>query len=95
MPVTATVMPAAATEFVSGIVGVIAVTAMPIDSTSAPIVADGVMVVMVLKNLVLVVVDALAGPVTVSVIVCPSGSVPRIVNVMPARVAWAGDVSVT
>ena len=59
-------MLAAAAELVSGIVGVMAVTAMPTASVKAPIVADGWMVVTVLKNLVLVTVDALAGPAIVS-----------------------------
>jgi hypothetical protein len=53
------------------------------------------MVVMVLKNLVLVTVDALAGPAIALLISCPSGSVPRIVKVIPAKLAWEGDVSVT
>ena len=66
VPVTATVMPAAAAELVSGMVGVMAVTAMPTASVKAPMVADGLMVVTVLKNLVLVTVEALAGPAIVS-----------------------------
>jgi hypothetical protein len=95
VPVTTTVIPAAATESVNGIVCEIVLAAIPIDNNKPPIVAEGVMVATVLKYLTLVVVEALAGPVTTSVMARPSASVPAIVKVTPAKDAWTGDVNVT